>query len=58
MKKLAYIFLLLFSAATIAVGCREKKTPGEKIKDGVENVGDGIKDAGENVVDEVDNAVN
>ncbi|HMR16805.1 hypothetical protein [Mariniflexile maritimum] len=45
MKKAAYAFLLLFAATIFMTSCREKKTPGEKIEDGVEEVGDGIEDA-------------
>lgn len=54
MKKLAYAFLLLVVVGTIFASCREKKTAGEKIEDGVEDVGDGIEDA----ADEVEDAVN
>lgn len=45
MKKLAYAFLLLLTAGTILTSCRENKTSGEKIQDGIEEVGDGIEDA-------------
>ena len=45
MKNAAYIFLLIFTATIFMTSCRKKKTPGEKIEDGVEQVGDGIKDA-------------
>lgn len=45
MKKLVYIFILVVIVGTISTSCREKKTAGEKIEDGVEEVGDGIKDA-------------
>ncbi|MBP0905506.1 hypothetical protein ACFSKN_17110 [Mariniflexile gromovii] len=54
MKKLAYTFLILAAAGTIFTGCREKKTAGEKIEDGVEEVGDGIEDAADDVEDAVD----
>ena len=45
MKKLIYAFLLLAIVGIVSTSCREKKTPGEKIQDGVEEVADGIKDA-------------
>ncbi|MFG6686327.1 hypothetical protein ACGK9U_07085 [Mariniflexile sp. HNIBRBA6329] len=45
MKKLVYTFLLLVTVGLVFTSCREKKTPGEKIQDGVEEVGDGIEDA-------------
>lgn len=48
MRKLAYIFL--FTIGAVSISCRKKKTPGEKIQDGVEQVGDGIKDAADDVV--------
>lgn len=65
MKKLAYIFVLLFSVATIFTSCRDQKTAGEKIEDGIEEVGDGIEDAAddtgdaiEDAADDVEDAVN
>tara|TARA_R110002096_G_scaffold431563_1_gene646967 strand:- start:9218 stop:9415 length:198 start_codon:yes stop_codon:yes gene_type:complete len=64
MKKLAYIFILLFSLGTIFTSCRDQKTAGEKIEDGIEEVGDGIEDAVddagdaiEDAADEIDDAV-
>ena len=45
MKKLVYVFSVLLIVATMLTSCREKKTAGEKIQDGVEEVGDGIGDA-------------
>ena len=57
MKKLVFTFLVLLTAGTILTSCREKKTPGEKIHDGVEEVGDGIGDAADDAVDAVDDAV-
>jgi predicted small secreted protein len=57
MRKLIYVFSLLMLVGTISTSCREKKTAGEKIQDGVEEVGDGIGDAVDNTVDKVDDAV-
>ncbi|WP_308990620.1 hypothetical protein QLS71_003970 [Mariniflexile litorale] len=54
MKKIAYTFLLLATVGTMFTSCREKKTTGEKIEDGVEEVGDGIEDAADDVEDAVD----
>ena len=51
MKRLVYAFSLLMLVGTILTSCREKKTAGEKIQDGVEEVGDGIGDAVDNTVD-------
>lgn len=57
MKKLVYAFSLFLLIGTVLTGCREKKTAGEKIQDGVEEVGDGIGDAVDNTVDKVDDAI-
>ncbi|CAH8281668.1 hypothetical protein EV196_104137 [Mariniflexile fucanivorans] len=57
MKKLVYTFLLLATVGIISTSCREKKTAGEKVEDGVEEVGDGIEDAADDVSDEVEDAV-
>jgi hypothetical protein len=40
----------------IAMSCREEKTTGEKIEDGIEEVGDGIEDGAEEVEDAVEDA--
>jgi hypothetical protein len=53
MKKLAYIAILLFSLGTIFTSCRDQKTAGEKMEDGIEDVGDGIEDAADDVEDAV-----
>lgn len=45
MKKLVYSFLLLATVGIMSIGCIEKKSPGEKVEDGVEEIGEGIKDA-------------
>ncbi|MBD0825253.1 hypothetical protein [Aestuariibaculum marinum] len=51
MKKLVYVFILLLTAGTLLTGCREKKTAGEKIEDGIEEIGDGLGDAADDVED-------
>lgn len=56
MKKLAYLFLLLFSLSTVLTSCRDQKTTGEKIEDGIEEVGDGIEDAADNTGDAIEDA--
>ncbi|WP_452598375.1 hypothetical protein [Pontimicrobium sp. MEBiC01747] len=45
MKKLAHIFLLLFTASIIFTGCREEKSTEEKVEDAVEEVADDVEDA-------------
>lgn len=60
MKKSAYYFLTIFAMAfslTVLNGCRETKSTGEKIEDGVEEVGEGIEEGAEEVKDEVEDAV-
>ncbi len=54
MKKLAYIFLFAFLTTTVLSSCREDKSAGEKIEDGIEEVGDGIEEGAEEVEDAVD----
>lgn len=43
MKKLAYLFLLMFSMSLVLSGCREETT-GDKVEDAVEDVADDIED--------------
>lgn len=57
-KSIIYaLFALLFtiSLATFT-SCREEKTAGEKIEEGVEEVGDDIEEGVEEVGDEIDDA--
>ena len=54
MKKLAFILLTIITVGTIFTSCREEKTTGEKIEDGIEEVGDGLEDAADDVEDELD----
>lgn len=60
MRKSVYSFLTLF-ALVFSMGvmnsCREEKSAGEKIEDGMEEVGDDIEDGAEDVKDEVEDAV-
>lgn len=65
MKRFTYVFILLFSLGTIFTGCRDQKTTGDKVEDGIDNVGDGIKDAADDAgdaikdaADDVEDAVN
>ena len=44
MKKLSYLFVLMFSISLVLTGCREETT-GEKIEDAVEDVADDIEDS-------------
>ena len=56
MKKITYIFALLFITAITFTGCREEKSTGEKMEDGIEEVGEDIEEGVEEVEDEVEDA--
>ncbi|WOD44388.1 MULTISPECIES: hypothetical protein [Flavobacteriaceae] len=43
MKKLAKVFLILFTISTVFTSCRE--TTGDKVEDAVEDVADDVEDA-------------
>ncbi|MFD2823559.1 membrane lipoprotein lipid attachment site-containing protein [Lacinutrix iliipiscaria] len=58
MKKIIFALVLLFSLSTVFIGCREeKKTPGEKIEEAVEDTGEAIEDAADDVGDELEDVV-
>lgn len=54
MRKSILMFLLCLATIGIALGCREEKSAGEKIEDGVEEVGEGIEDGAEEVEEAVE----
>ncbi|MBQ4915958.1 hypothetical protein J8L85_15995 [Maribacter sp. MMG018] len=56
MKKSVYMFLFCLMTIGVALSCREEKTAGEKIEDGVEEIGDGIEEGAEEIEDEIDDA--
>ncbi|PIB27951.1 hypothetical protein BFP77_11075 [Maribacter sp. 4U21] len=56
MKRSLYLFVLTLFTIGLAMSCREEKTAGEKIEDGIEKVGDGIEDGAEEVEDAVEDA--
>ncbi len=56
MKRSLYLFVLTMFTIGLAMSCREEKTAGEKIEDGIEEVGDGIEDGAEEVEDAVEDA--
>ncbi|MFD2916025.1 hypothetical protein [Psychroserpens luteus] len=43
MKKIAKVFLVLFTISTVFTSCRE--TTGDKVEDAVEDVADDVEDA-------------
>lgn len=60
MKKsiLYFLLTLIFTVSMVSLNsCREEKTTGEKIKDGIEKVGDDIEEGVEEVGDEIDDAM-
>jgi len=52
MKKIAKIFLILFTMSTMFTGCRETKE--DKVEDAMEDVADDVEDAVDDVEDAVD----
>tara|TARA_R110002050_G_scaffold68101_4_gene147765 strand:- start:6464 stop:6628 length:165 start_codon:yes stop_codon:yes gene_type:complete len=50
--------MLVFALITIsfAASCREEKSTGEKIEEGIDDVGDGIEEGAEEVEDAVEDA--
>lgn len=50
------MFVLTLFTIGIALSCREEKTAGEKMEDGIEEVGDGIEEGAEEVEDAVEDA--
>jgi predicted small secreted protein len=55
MRKITYLFVILFVVAISVTGCREKSTS-EKIEDGIEEVGEDIEEGTEEIEDEIDDA--
>ena len=57
-KSIIYFLLTLVFTVSLAsfTSCREEKTTGEKIEDGIEKVGDDIEEGVEEVGDEIDDA--
>ncbi len=56
MKKSILMFLFCLMTVGIALSCREEKSTGEKIEDGVEEVGDEVEEGAEEVEDAVEDA--
>jgi hypothetical protein len=54
MRKSLFMFAFALMTVGVAMGCRDEKSAGEKIEDGVEDVGDGIEEGAEEVEDVVD----
>lgn len=56
MRKSIFMFVFALMTIGVAISCREEKTAGEKMEEGVEDIGDGIEDGAEEVEDAVDDA--
>ncbi|MDP5061703.1 MAG: hypothetical protein NWP64_07275 [Maribacter sp.] len=56
MRKSLLMIVFAFATMSIATSCREEKTTGEKIEEGMDDVGDEIEDGADEVEDAVDDA--
>ncbi len=56
MRKSLYMFAFALMTVVFAMSCREEKSTGEKIEDGIEEVGDGVEEGAEEVEDAVEDA--
>jgi hypothetical protein len=56
MRKSVLMFLFALMTIGVAMSCREEKSAGEKMEDGIEEVGDGIEEGAEDVEDAVEDA--
>ncbi len=61
MKKLTFLFALIFALSFAFTGCREDKTAGDRMDEGIENIeegaeeiGDEIEEGAEELEDEID----
>lgn len=54
MRKSKYMFAIALFTISVTMSCREEKTTGEKIEDGVEEVGDGIEEGADEIGDVTD----
>lgn len=56
MRKSIYMFAIALFTISVTMSCREEKSTGEKIEDGIEEVGDGIEEGADEVGDAVEDA--
>lgn len=57
MKKVIYVLLFVFATSFTITSCRDTKSTGEKVEDGIEEVADDVEEAAEDVKDEVEDVV-
>lgn len=56
MRKSIYMFAIALFTISVTMSCREEKTTGEKLEDGIEEVGDDIEDGADEIEDAVEDA--
>ena len=56
MRKSIFMFAFALMTVSVAMSCREEKSAGEKMEEGIEDVGDGIEEGAEEVEDAVEDA--
>tara|TARA_R110000744_G_scaffold250702_1_gene366759 strand:+ start:1189 stop:1371 length:183 start_codon:yes stop_codon:yes gene_type:complete len=54
MRKSLFMFAFALMTISVAMSCREEKSPGEKIEEGIDDIGDGIEEGAEEVEDAVE----
>lgn len=54
MKKSILLLMFLLVSTLTLTSCREEKSTGEKIEDGIEEVGDEMEDVGDEIDDATD----
>lgn len=52
MKKIIQSIILVFALLITLISCRETKSAGEKMEDGIEQVGEGIEESAEELEEE------
>ncbi|WP_339835796.1 hypothetical protein [uncultured Maribacter sp.] len=56
MRKSLFMFVFALMTISFATSCREEKSAGEKMEEGIDDVGDGIEEGAEEVEDAVEDA--
>lgn len=56
MRKIIYMFAFTLFTLGVAMSCREEKTTGEKIEEGIEDAGDEVEDAVDDAGDAIEDA--
>jgi len=56
MKKSLLMLLFAFMTVSVATSCRDEKSTGEKMEEGIDEVGDDIEEGADEVEDAVEDA--